>query len=162
MKRWLPLAAFLALAALLLAGVLMTEGGSIEKDVAAKPGQAFALRGYDFRFDGVERVQGPNYQADRGTVQVSRGGREVATLHPEKRAYASGGNIMTEADIHGRPHRDLYVALGESLGGDGSWALRLYVKPFIRLIWIGALLMALGGFVVVFDKRFRRAGAALA
>ena len=148
--------------ALFVFGVLMTEGGSIEKDVAARPGQSFALRGYDFRFDGVERVQGPNYQADRGSVHVSRGGDAVATLHPEKRAYASGGNIMTEADIHGRPHRDLYVALGDSLGPDGSWALRLYVKPFIRLIWIGALLMALGGFVVVFDGRFRRAGAKVA
>ena len=147
---------------LVRSGVLMTEGGSIEKDVAARPGQSFALRGYDFRFDGVERVQGPNYQADRGSVHVSRGGDAVATLHPEKRAYASGGNIMTEADIHGRPHRDLYVALGDSLGPDGSWALRLYVKPFIRLIWIGALLMALGGFVVVFDGRFRRAGAKVA
>ena len=124
--------------------------------MAARPGQSFSLRGYDFRFDGVGRVQGPNYQADRGTVQVSRGGDAVAVLHPEKRAYASGGSIMTEADIHGRLHRDLYVALGESLGPDGSWALRLYVKPFIRLIWLGAVLMALGGFVVVFDARFRR------
>ena len=142
--------------ALFFFGVLMTEGGSLEKDVAARPGQSFSLRGYDFRFDGVGRVQGPNYQADRGTVQVSRGGDAVAVLHPEKRAYASGGSIMTEADIHGRLHRDLYVALGESLGPDGSWALRLYVKPFIRLIWLGAVLMALGGFVVVFDARFRR------
>jgi cytochrome c-type biogenesis protein CcmF len=142
--------------ALFFFGVLMTEGGSLEKDVAARPGQSFSLRGYDFRFDGVDRVHGPNYQADRGTVQVSRGGDAVAVLHPEKRAYASGGSIMTEADIHGRLHRDLYVALGESLGPDGSWALRLYVKPFIRLIWLGAVLMALGGLVVVFDARFRR------
>ena len=79
---------------------------------------------------------------------------------PEKRQYASGGALMTEADIDGALHRDLYVALGESLGGDGAWALRLYVKPFIRLIWIGALLMALGGFVVTFDQRFRRQQAA--
>jgi cytochrome c-type biogenesis protein CcmF len=137
-------------------GVLMTESTSQEKDVAARPGQSFQLRGYDFRFDGVERVQGPNYQADRGTVVVTRGAAAVATMHPEKRAYASGGSIMTEADIRGSLHNDLYVALGESLGGDGSWALRLYVKPFIRWIWLGALLMAIGGFAVVFDKRFRR------
>ena len=137
-------------------GVLMTESTSQEKDVAAKPGQSFHMRGYEFRFDGVARVQGPNYQADRATVRVSRSGNPVATMLPEKRAYASGGSIMTEADIHGALHRDLYVALGDSLGPDGSWALRLYVKPFIRLIWLGALLMALGGFTVVFDKRFRR------
>jgi cytochrome c-type biogenesis protein CcmF len=137
-------------------GVLMTESISQEKDVAAKPGQSFELRGYEFRFDGVERVLGPNYEAERGTVQVTRGGEPVATMRPEKRAYASGGSIMTEADIDGGLHRDLYVALGDSLGPDGSWALRLYVKPFIRWIWLGALLMAIGGFTVVFDKRFRR------
>ncbi len=137
-------------------GVLMTESTSQEKDVAARPGQSFELRGYQFRFDGVQRVQGPNYQADRGAVTVTRGDDVIGVMRPEKRAYASGGALMTEADIDGAIHRDLYVALGESLGPDGSWALRLYVKPFIRLIWLGALLMALGGFTVVFDKRFRR------
>jgi cytochrome c-type biogenesis protein CcmF len=137
-------------------GVLVTESTSVERDVAAKPGETFELRGYDFRFDGVEMVQGPNYRAERGHVQVSRNGVPVATMSPEKRGYASGGNIMTEADIDGAVHRDLYVALGDSLGPDGSWALRLYVKPMIRLIWLGALLMALGGFTVVFDRRFRR------
>ncbi len=137
-------------------GVLMTESVSEEKDVAAKPGQSFEMRGYTFRFDGTERVQGPNYEADRGSVLVTRGADVIATMHPEKRAYASGGSIMTEADIDGGLNRDIYVALGEPLGSDGSWALRLYVKPFIRWIWLGALLMAIGGFAVAFDKRFRR------
>jgi cytochrome c-type biogenesis protein CcmF len=81
-------------------------------------------------------------------------------LHPEKRAYASGGQVMTEADFDGSLGRDLYVALGEALDREGSWALRLYVKPFIRLIWLGAILMGLGGFVVAFDGRFRRRDAA--
>ena len=137
-------------------GVLMTESTSQEMDVAAKPGQSFAMRGYDFRFEGVERVQGPNYLADRGTIRITRGGAPVATMLPEKREYASGGSVMTEADIDGGFARDLYVALGDPLGPDGSWALRLYVKPFIRWIWLGALLMAIGGFVVVLDQRFRR------
>jgi cytochrome c-type biogenesis protein CcmF len=137
-------------------GVLMTESTGIERDVAARPGQSFALRGYDFRFDGVQRVEGPNYLADRGTIVVTRGGAPVATLLPEKRLYASGGNVMTEAAIDGGLRRDLYVALGDPLGADGGWALRLYVKPFIRWIWLGALLMALGGFTVTFDRRFRR------
>mgnify|MGYP006154523869 FL=1 len=77
-------------------------------------------------------------------------------MHPEKRAYKAGGQVMTEAALHGGLHRDLYVALGEPLDQQGTWALRLYVKPWIRLIWLGSLLMALGGFVVVFDRRFRR------
>jgi len=141
-------------------GVLMTESLSIEKDVAAKPGSNFSLRGYDFRFDGVEKVEGPNYIADRGTVIIKNGDKVIATLHPEKRMYASGGNSMTEAAINSKLHRDLYVALGEPLDDKGSWALRLYVKPFIRFIWLGTLLMAIGGFVVSFDKRFKRRNAA--
>lgn len=145
-------------------GVLMTESLSIEKDVAAQTNSRFTLRGYEFRFEGVERVEGPNYIADRGTVVVSSGENVIATMHPEKRMYASGGNSMTEAAINSKPHRDLYVALGEPLDNKGSWALRLYVKPYIRFIWLGALLMALGGFIVSFDKRFksRRASEATA
>jgi cytochrome c-type biogenesis protein CcmF len=140
-------------------GVLMTEGLSLEKDVAARPGQSFQLRGYRFEFAGVERAVGPNYLADRGTVRVHRGDDEIAVLHPEKRAYASGGAIMTEAAIDPAPQRDLYVALGEPLDETGGWALRLYVKPFIRLIWLGALFMAAGALTVLADKRFRRAPA---
>ena len=148
--------------AVFVAGVFLTESTSIEKDVAARPGQSFELRGHDFLFQGVEKHPGPNYLADRGTVVVSRESRQLAVLHPEKRAYTSGGQVMTEAALDGGLSRDLYVALGEPLDQDGTWALRLYVKPFIRLIWLGSLFMALGGFIVAFDKRFRRpvAGAA--
>jgi cytochrome c-type biogenesis protein CcmF len=142
--------------AVFVAGVLLTESTSIERDVAAAPGTSFELRGYTFEFRGAEHYQGPNYQADRGIIVVSRDGRPITTMHPEKRAYASGGQVMTEAALDGALHRDLYVAMGEPLDGSGSWALRLYVKPWIRLIWLGGLLMALGGFVVTFDRRFRR------
>nr|HPO24455.1 cytochrome c-type biogenesis CcmF C-terminal domain-containing protein [Arenimonas sp.] len=137
-------------------GVLMTESLSIEKDVAAKPGSSFSLRGYDFQFKGVEQIEGPNYMADQGTVVIRKGESIIATLYPEKRMYASGGNSMTEAAIDSGITRDLYVALGEPLDNEGSWALRLYVKPFIRFIWLGALLMAIGGFIISFDKRFKK------
>ena len=140
-------------------GVLMTESLSIEKDVAAKPDSSFSLRGYDFQFKGVEQVEGPNYIADQGTVIIRKDQDIIATLYPEKRMYASGGNSMTEAAIDSGLQRDLYVALGEPLDDKGTWALRLYVKPFIRFIWLGALLMAIGGFVVSFDKRFKRQSA---
>jgi cytochrome c-type biogenesis protein CcmF len=90
-------------------------------------------------------------------------------LHPEKRGYASGGQIMTEAAIEPGLARDLYVALGEPLGAGGRWAVRVYHKPFIRWIWLGALMMMLGGFVAATDRRFRErvrerqpAGAVLA
>ncbi len=139
-------------------GALMTEGLSVEKDVAAKPGQSFEIGEYRFTFEGVQQVQGPNFVADRGSILVGHGERVDARLHPEKRRYASGGSVMTEADMHGGLTRDLYVALGEPIDDAGGWALRLHVKPFVRWIWFGALMMALGALLVTFDKRFRRRG----
>ena len=141
--------------AVFVLGVLMTEGLSIETDVALGAGEDVAVAGYTFRFDGVERVRGPNYTADQGTVTILDGDREIAVLHPEKRGYASGGQIMTEAAIDPGIARDLYVALGEPLGAGGRWAVRVYHKPFIRLIWLGALMMMLGGFIAATDSRFR-------
>lgn len=141
-------------------GVMATEGTSVEKDVALSAGQSVEIRGYTFRFDGVQPHDGPNFKADRGTITVFDGDRQIAVLHPEKRAYASGGQVMTEADIDPGLSRDLYVALGEPLGnneaGQASWAVRVYVKPWIRCIWLGALMMMLGGFVAAADRRFRR------
>ncbi|MCK7595196.1 heme lyase CcmF/NrfE family subunit [Pseudomarimonas salicorniae] len=141
-------------------GVMFTEGTSVEKDVALARGQSIEIQGYTFRFDGVQPREGPNFKADRGTVTVLRNDKVIAELHPEKRAYASGGQIMTEAAIDPGLSRDLYVALGEPLGqneaGQDSWALRVYVKPWIRCIWLGALMMMLGGFVAAADRRFRR------
>jgi cytochrome c-type biogenesis protein CcmF len=141
--------------AVFLVGALLTEGLSRQRELALRPGQSVELGRHAFRFDGVVRRQGPNYLADRGTVQVSRDGHDIALMHPEKRSYASGGQVMTESAIDAGFSRDLYVALGEPLGG-GAWAVRVHVKPFVRWIWLGAVLMALGGFVTATDKRFRR------
>jgi len=106
----------------------------------------------------VVHREGPNYIADRGTVRILDGNdRLVTTLHPEKRRYASGGQVMTEAGIAAGFLGDAYVALGEPLGGD-AWAVRVHRKPFVRWIWLGAALMGLGGFVTATDKRFRRTG----
>jgi cytochrome c-type biogenesis protein CcmF len=145
--------------AVFLVGALLTEGLSMQRELALSPGQSVALAGREFRFDGVERRTGPNYIADHGTVQVLRDGRAINTMHPEKRSYASGGQVMTEAAIDPGITRDLYVALGESLG-NGAWAVRVHVKPFVRWIWFGAALMALGGLVTATDRRFRRKEAA--
>jgi len=151
--------------AVFVLGVFMTEGTSIERDVAVGPGDTTRMLQYDFRFDGVERIAGPNYVADRGTISIFRDGKQIAVLQPEKRGYASGGQIMTEAAIDPALSRDLYVALGEPLGrpeagGAERWSLRLYVKPWIRCIWLGALMMMAGGFIAAGDRRFRRASAA--
>ncbi|QDH69875.1 heme lyase CcmF/NrfE family subunit [Marilutibacter alkalisoli] len=144
--------------AIFLVGALLTEGLSTQREVAVTPGESVELGGYRFRFDKVERVPGPNYMSDHGTVTVFEGEgpaeRRLGVLHPEKRTYLSGGQVMTESAIQRGFTRDLYVALGEPLGG-GSWALRAHVKPFVRWIWAGALLMMLGGLVTAADRRFR-------
>jgi cytochrome c-type biogenesis protein CcmF len=162
-KRLTPEMAGMALAhagiAVFLVGALLTEAQVRQREVALAPGQEVALGDYRFRFDGVDRLPGPNYVADRGAVMVTRDGAPVAILQPEKRAYAGGGQVMTEAAIDVGVARDIYVALGEPLGDAGAgdaWAVRVYVKPFVRWIWAGAALMALGALVAASDRRFRR------
>ena len=141
--------------AVFLVGALLVEALDSQRELAMVPGQQVEMGGHVFRFDGVLRHPGPNYIADTGTVTVFRNGRQRAVLHPEKRSYASGGQVMTEGAIDPGVARDLYVALGESLGGD-SWAVRVHIKPFVRWIWSGAALMALGGLVAASDRRFRK------
>ena len=141
--------------AVFLAGALLVEALNVQREVALAPGQSLVVGSYEVRFEGVDHQQGPNYVADRGHLRVLQHDRELAVLHPEKRLYASGGQMMTEAGIHARLNGDVYVALGESLGNN-AWAVRVHIKPFVRWIWLGALLMALGGFVTAADRRFRR------
>ena len=140
---------------LFVAGALLNAALNEQREVALAPGQTLQLHGDDYRFDGVERKAGPNYTADIGTVTLSREGRRIAILHPEKRSYASGGQVMTEAAVDWGVFRDRYVALGESLG-DGSWAVRVHSKPMMGFIWLAMLLVALGGFITAADRRFRR------
>jgi cytochrome c-type biogenesis protein CcmF len=141
--------------AVFLAGALLVEAQSSQRELAMKPGQTVEIGGYGFRFEGVDETRGPNYTSDLGHVQVLRDGQPLLRLDPEKRAYVAGGQVMTEAGIRPGLFGDLYVALGEPLG-NGAWAVRVHIKPFVRWIWLGALLMALGGFVTAADKRFRR------
>ena len=136
-------------------GVALTSSVSTERDVRLSPGEAVELAGYRFELIGVDSVPGPNYEARRASVAVSRNGSEVALLEPEKRFYRSQGQAMTEAAVDVGLTRDLYVALGEPLDGE-AWALRIHHKPFIRWIWGGAALMVLGGLVAVTDRRYRR------
>jgi cytochrome c-type biogenesis protein CcmF len=140
--------------ALFIGGVTGVRTHEQELDVRMQPGQTAELRGYSFRFDGAERADGPNYAAMQGRVQVTRSGEAVAELRPEKRVYHVQRNPMTEAAIHSNLARDLYVSLGEPQE-DGSWTLRLQVKPLIAWIWLGCLVMALGGALAASDRRYR-------
>ena len=142
-------------------GVGIVSAASIEKDVRLDIGETETLGGYDFTFLGVREAPGPNYTARIGAVEAARDGQGFAELAPEKRLYPSQQNPMTEASTHITPWRDVYVSLGEPLEDGnvrGAWSLRLYVKPFIRWIWFGSFLMALGGGIAASDKRYRLAG----
>ncbi|HZF97423.1 MAG TPA: heme lyase CcmF/NrfE family subunit, partial [Pseudoxanthomonas sp.] len=140
--------------AMFLVGAMLVEAMNVQRELAMTPGQTHQMGRHGFRFEGVDSIAGPNYTSERGHVQVLRDGAPLVLLHPEKRAYASGGQVMTEAGIRPGLFGDIYVAIGESLGGDAR-AVRIHIKPFVRWIWFGAGLMALGGFVTAADRRFR-------
>ncbi|WP_461483512.1 heme lyase CcmF/NrfE family subunit [Porticoccus sp.] len=140
--------------AVCMVGAGMTTIYSEQRDVRMVPGDSADLLGYHFEFVEMRRVQGPNYIADQAVVAVTRNGHAIDLLHPEKRRYMASGQTMTEAAIGSGFWRDLYVALGEPLAGD-AWAVRIHIKPFVRWIWLGGLLIALGSFIAVLDKRYR-------
>ena len=123
-------------------------------------GQSIDVGGDTYTFKGVVPQSGPNYDATVATIEVARNGKVLTTLHPQKRAYRASGQVMTEADIQTRIVGDRYVSLGEPVtdaGARGAWGVRIYVKPFVDWIWGGCLLMALGGFIAVSDRRYRLA-----
>lgn len=134
-------------------GIAVSSFYSIEKDARLEPGQSIQLAGYDFKFDRLEYQNGPNYSAAVAFITVTQDGETIAKLLPEKRSYAVQTSVMTEAAIDPALTRDLYVVLGDALPNNG-WAFRIYYKPLIRWIWLGALFMALGAFVTcVFSRR---------
>ncbi|MDE2422188.1 MAG: heme lyase CcmF/NrfE family subunit [Gammaproteobacteria bacterium] len=141
-------------------GITLTTHLSIERDVALKQGQTVSLADYQFRFDSLQVVQGENYDATLATFSVRKHGQLVGMLYPEKRIYVAQNSPMTEAAIDGNLFRDLYVALGDPLDRhdmNGAWAVRVYCKPFVRWLWLGALCMALGGILAMSDRRYRLA-----
>jgi cytochrome c-type biogenesis protein CcmF len=140
-------------------GVSITQTYKIERDISLKPGETHTLQGYRFEFRGTRDVQGPNYAAVESEVAVTRDGKLVTVLHPQKRTYRVQRSPMTEAGIDVAWNRDLFVAMGEDLG-NGVWSLRLQYKPLVRFIWLGALIMALGGLIAITDRRYRSARVA--
>ena len=135
-------------------GVTLVNGYESEQDAAMKPGDSIALGGYAFRLDEVSDVRGPNYLAARARISVSRDGKPVTVLHPERRVYTVQQQVMTEADIDSGVTGDLYVSLGDPLG-EGRWLVKAQHKPFVDWIWGGCLLMALGGLLAATDRRYR-------
>ncbi len=136
-------------------GIAVVSHYSVQKDLRMAVGDQATLGQYEFTFMGVENVVGPNFTAIEGRVKVVKSAELVTYLMPQKRTYTARGQTMTEAAIDPALSRDIYVAMGEPLA-DGAWAMRLHIKPMIRLIWLGAVFMALGGILAVWDKRYRR------
>jgi len=137
-------------------GITLVSTYSEERDMRMAKGDSVELAGYLFTFQGTHVVKGPNYMADQATIEVTEDGQFVVILNPEKRRYNVKRNMMTEADIDAELFRDLYVALGEPLNNGEAWAVRVHYKPYVRWLWLGGILMALGGLVTVTDKRYRK------
>jgi cytochrome c-type biogenesis protein CcmF len=144
--------------AVCVVGITMVKGYETEKDVRMGIGDTVEVAGYTFKLTGISEVPGPNYNADRGVVELIKNGKVLRTLEPEKRTYFSSTMPMTETAIDSNLVRDVYVALGERLqdGASPAWAMRVYHKPFVTWIWGGCLLMALGGAMAALDRRYRR------
>ena len=144
--------------AVFIFGVTLVKSYEVERDVKMAVGDRTTVGDLAFTFKGVRNIEGPNYRAVQGWIEVTRstgqGERKVTDMLPEKRIYRVQSNPMTEAAIHTRLTGDLYVSLGEPLEGN-SWTVRVYVKPFVDWIWGGCLLMSLGGLVAVTDRRYR-------
>ena len=142
--------------AVFIIGVALVKGYQSERDVRMFEGDTVTVDGYVFTFNGVESARGHNYSADRGNFTLSKDGKVIAELHPEKRKYFSSNSMpMTEAAIRHSITGDVYVSLGVPTT-DGGWVVRAYSKPYVTWIWFGAIFMALGGFIAMFDRRYRR------
>ncbi|HJS38436.1 MAG TPA: heme lyase CcmF/NrfE family subunit [Burkholderiales bacterium] len=140
--------------AVFVVGVALVKGYDAERDANMKPGDTMEVGGYAFKLDAVRPVDGPNYRAAQATVSVTREGRPVTVMRPERRVYTVQEQTMTEAAISVGLTRDLYVSLGDPLEG-GAWLVKAQVKPFIDWIWGGCLLMAIGGLLAASDRRYR-------
>ena len=141
--------------AVFIVGVTGVRGFESEKDIRMAIGSSIEAGGYDFQFLGVQAIDGPNYKAIRGVFDVTQGGKPVTRLEPEKRVYTASQMPMTEAAIDPGFTRDLYLSLGEPLNAN-EWTVRIHIKPFVDWIWGGCLFMALGGFLAITDRRYRK------
>ncbi|MGH8273207.1 MAG: heme lyase CcmF/NrfE family subunit [Gammaproteobacteria bacterium] len=141
-------------AGVLVLGIAVSATLSSYLDTSLAPGQTASVGGYHFEFVDARSISGPNYQGEQGSFHVSRDGHTVAVLQPQSRVY-KGGSPTSESAIDWMPTRDIYVAMGQPVG-DQAWSVRLQVRPLVRLIWLGGVLIAIGGVLALTDPRYRR------
>jgi cytochrome c-type biogenesis protein CcmF len=130
------------------------ESFTVERDVSLAQGERVAVANYEFRFEGVRPIEGPNYEGVEGTVVVTRHGTPTTTLFPQKRQYWVQRSTTTEAAIEMHHGSNLFVALGEDLGA-GKWSVRIQLRPLVNFLWLGAFIMAVGGGIAATDRRYR-------
>ena len=140
--------------AMVMAGATVVSNYGVERDVRMTPGDSAMVGDYEIVFTEIGERQGANFTAQYGSFNVFLNGKLVTDLHPEKRNYLVGMSVMTEADIDAGLFRDVFVAIGERISDD-AWAIRLQYKPLVRWLWLGSLVMAIGGFLAIADKRYR-------
>ncbi len=140
---------------LFVIGVTITSAFGVESDRAMRIGEISEVAGLQFEFRELRDVQGPNYIAIEGVLDIREKGKFIGTVRPQKRQYLVQKDLMTEAGIHPSWNKDLFVALGEQIG-ENTWSIRIQYKPMIRFIWIGAFVMAIGGLISVTDRRYRK------
>jgi cytochrome c-type biogenesis protein CcmF len=149
--------------AVITVGITMVKSYEVERDVRMGLNDTVTIENYSFELTGVSDVDGPNYKALRGDVKVTKDGKYLEMLYPEKRKYFSSAMPMTEAGIDSGFFRDLYVSLGEPIEGERlQWSVRVFYKPFVSWLWYGAILMVLGGLLAVSDRRYRKSANTLA
>ena len=153
-SHWAMMCGHIGLAVTVI-GIAMVQNYSIERDVRLAPGESYQLEEYDFLFTGVRDKDGPNYDGYIADFEITKEGKYINTLHAEKRFYTTAKSMMTEAAIDRGVTRDLYIAMGERLDDNKSWAVRIYYKPFVRWIWAGSLIMSIGGAIAISDRRYR-------
>ncbi len=142
-----------------IAGIAGLTAWSVEDIRVVNIGETFDVAGYTISLDQVERKQGPNYITTMASMSVFVGDKNVATLHPEKRSYPVQQMPTTEAGIDNGFLRDVYLVIGD-VQANGGWAVRTYIKPLANWIWGGTIIMALGGFLSLTDRRYRVAAGA--
>ncbi|WP_135381267.1 heme lyase CcmF/NrfE family subunit [Vibrio tasmaniensis] len=153
-SHWAMMCGHIGLAVTVI-GIAMVQNYSIERDVRLAPGESYQLEEYSFLFTGVRDKDGPNYDGYIADFEIAKEGKYINTLHAEKRFYTTAKSMMTEAAIDRGVTRDLYIAMGERLDDNKSWAVRIYYKPFVRWIWAGSLIMSIGGVIAISDRRYR-------
>ena len=130
------------------------ESFTLERDVSLGRGERATLGNYEYRFDGVRKIEGPNYEGVEGTVVITRHGAPTTIVYPQKRQYWVQQSVTTEAAIQMHHGSNLFVALGDELGA-GKWSVRLQIRPLVNFIWLGAFIMAVGGAIALTDRRYR-------